>query len=935
MSKAITKIKRRISKSYVLVYTAAFAVCALLVFSPFILGNKSLVWNPDGTAQHYTAFVYLGNYLREFAANLLHGRFIIPQWDFSIGLGADILTTLHYYSFGDPLDLLSVFIPAKFASVGYSLVMILRYYLAGLAFVALCKYKRLSRFGTASGAMMYIFCSYSLYMAVRHPSFVNPFIYLPLIVLGIEKLFKTKKPYLFIVMIFVSAVSSFYYFYVISLFTVLYIFVRLFFEYKEHFFKNSFFAFLQFGGSYLLGVLMASAVFIPVVSVFLGSARSGVEYEMSALYNLDYYKNFITAFSGTMPVFGSTYLGFTILGWVGVIMLFLRRRKNTFLKTMFIILTFMLMLPVFCKITNGFSYVANRWTWAYGLLIAYIFADRFHALKHIKIKQAICVLAGSILFIATMIRFTSPRYEINYFNAALFVLFGFGCVVYSLLRKKSEWKNGLKIAFKYLVLIFTIGSVFVNSFYIYNEKRGSFVSGFLTNEIATEYAADNSFKNILDVQNTDSAIERYETPRLDLADYNNTLITGAHGTAGYFSLTDGLMNEFQKETGIILNNFSLLESPDCDPFVQLIENVKYYASANVSDKNYGIGSETLTTVKSIVRPNSKELQVHENKNYIPFGFTYKNVISENDYQALSAVEKRTSFANALTINGTDEFVNTNASELPKNVKYVDCEIQPTQGVLLKGNKIYVKEDSAKLTVRLKEKTPENTQVYCLINGLHYIPMTNNELRKVFEAGEEISLDRPLMSKLRMNLPKNKWGSVYANGKTYGFNMVTPENDYYSAITDYTANFGYSKGGINEIKLTLGAGLYTLDSMQIAAVDMSGFEESRNALAQDTLTNLKVETNKITGAISASDDEFLYLSIPYSKYWTARIDGEKAELYRADTAFSAIRLDKGEHTVELNYSNTAVKYSAALSAVGVLGFAAVILYNEKFKKRKNT
>jgi uncharacterized membrane protein YfhO len=43
-----------------------------------------------------------------------------------------------------------------------------------------------------------------------------------------------------------------------------------------------------------------------------------------------------------------------------------------------------------------------------------------------------------------------------------------------------------------------------------------------------------------------------------------------------------------------------------------------------------------------------------------------------------------------------------------------------------------------------------------------------------------------------------------------------------------------------------------------------------------------------------------LNIPYSKGWEAFIDGEKAELYRANTMFLAAELEAGDHTVVLKY-----------------------------------
>jgi len=45
---------------------------------------------------------------------------VLPQWNFSLGYGGDILTTLHYYVIGDPLDLLSIACPTRYAVYLYS-----------------------------------------------------------------------------------------------------------------------------------------------------------------------------------------------------------------------------------------------------------------------------------------------------------------------------------------------------------------------------------------------------------------------------------------------------------------------------------------------------------------------------------------------------------------------------------------------------------------------------------------------------------------------------------------------------------------------------------------------------------------------------------------------------------------------------------------------
>ena len=105
--------------------------------------GKSLVWSHDGIPQHLNSLAYYGRYLRE----VLHTIFVehkleLPMWDMNIGYGSDILTTLHYYVIGDPLTLLSVFVPADKTEVLYEVLIFLRIYLAGISFSIFCFYHK-------------------------------------------------------------------------------------------------------------------------------------------------------------------------------------------------------------------------------------------------------------------------------------------------------------------------------------------------------------------------------------------------------------------------------------------------------------------------------------------------------------------------------------------------------------------------------------------------------------------------------------------------------------------------------------------------------------------------------------------------------------------------------------------------------------------------
>lgn len=160
----------------------------------FYLNGKTFIWAYDGIPQHFNALLYYREWLREIFSTLLtEHRLEIPMWSMDIGYGADIITTLNYYVLGDPLTLLAAFVPKEaWMDEFYSLLILLRIYLSGLSFSAYCLYRKNEKFPTLMGALLYAFCFWTILGAVRHPYFMNPMIYFPLILMGIEKIFEKK-----------------------------------------------------------------------------------------------------------------------------------------------------------------------------------------------------------------------------------------------------------------------------------------------------------------------------------------------------------------------------------------------------------------------------------------------------------------------------------------------------------------------------------------------------------------------------------------------------------------------------------------------------------------------------------------------------------------------------------------------------------------------
>lgn len=313
-------------------YSITFFITCLLAYSLHIYYGKSFIYSEeslagDGLVQHFNALAYYGNWLRSILKNIFVDHvFTIPEYDLSIGLGGDIITTLNYYVLGEPLNLLSVFTPVAYTEFLYHVLVIARLYLAGIAFYLYCIYHSYERERILPGAIIYVFSFYSIAISILHPFFLNPLIYFPLILLGIDKVLKERKPLIFILASALSAASNFYFFYMMTIFMVIYCIIRyLQYHYKEMRLVLVLREIGRFALYYFIAILIAAPVFIPTVIAVYSSGRVGGRSSVPILYELIYYVKLPIAFFNASADYYS-YLGYGAIAAIAVMLLFLKTK---------------------------------------------------------------------------------------------------------------------------------------------------------------------------------------------------------------------------------------------------------------------------------------------------------------------------------------------------------------------------------------------------------------------------------------------------------------------------------------------------------------------------------------------------------------------------------------------------------------------------------
>lgn len=964
--------KRRL-RQYYLLYTALFILVSLFVFCWYYIPGRTLIWKSDGWNQHYKALVYFAQYMRSFIRELLYNhRLVFPEWDFALGEGNSILQSMHYYVIGDPFAVLSVFIPTDFMWAYYDFMVLFRLYLSGIAFSALCFYtqKNIGKIAVAAGALSYAFCYWALYNANRHPYFLNPMLYYPLIILGVEKILRKEKPYLLILTVFLASISNFYFFYNIVILTVVYVAVRLIARYKSDF-RSMMIALGQIAGASVLGTMMGGIILLPVIVAFLSDARMGSGNAWPLLYPLPYYSKLLTTF---LYVSENYWLrtGFSAPALLAVFLLFMRKKRNGLLKSFFIICSLIILFPSLGQILNGMSYMSNKWCWAFCLLCTYIFTSMWPELMNLNSKDAL-KLACALGFYFLGLLFLDYSRNVECF-ACIGIAFLFLLVVFPVQlentreeARRRKWKQSM--AFMLVIMGIATISFFLNAF-----GTNNYAAEAKTPAEAIEQLMLTEAKAVKEVAESDGETNFYRYSGRSLT-HNTGTLHHMSNTEYYWSISNPAISSFRRalemrepmaqsyqgyddRTALIaLSSVKYYVVPDSDK-VAVPYGFTYVDSINVKEElteralgllRCELGTEELSSAQTSVIESmtASRYKVYRNDNALPLTYVYHNIISEGKWNELSAMEKQEAMLQGVMLadydgETQDDAIRYSSQSLDYSVK---CN---STGVTLQDYGFVVTTTNS--TVTFNFEGLENSETCFVIRGLEFDGITNHERYLGDAKYDPLNLwtetrwnllsfaERETADKAHLFRSENTTANLTVKASSGVSKTINYYTDYYSWYNDrhdYTVNLDYSEKAVTSITVTFPSlGIYSFDSIEIICQPMDDYVEQVAALKENGLENVRIGTDIVTGSITLDEPRILCFSIPYSNGWTAYVDDREAPLYQANIKNMALVLDAGKHDVRLIYHTPYLRHGAILSALGFVGFLALVCVRT-FKKRRLT
>lgn len=914
-------------------YTLIFCVFSLLLYSPFLITGKVFIWKNDGLSQHFNSFVYLGTWGREILRNLIfEHQLVIPMWEFGIGYGADVFNTLQYYVLGDPIALFSIVTPSAYAEIVYCLLIVFRLYLSGIAFCAFCRKMGCGRMASLCGAFSYAFCCYAIYAAVRHPYFVSPMVYLPLILLGAEKILRKERPTFYVIMIFVAAVSNFYFFYILVLLTILYVAFRFFSLYREQVWKNLLIYLGKFLGYSLLGVLMACCLFLPICLTYLSDARASSDYTFDFFYSRSYYEAFLRGFTTDLSPGLWSHFGITPVAFLGALGLFLKKGKYGWLKWLYLLLTIFLLLPIFGYVFNGFGYVSNRWVFGYAFLGSFMFTLALPTLLSLSKKQKAALGAIATIYCLLCLFLERSRQEATMASCMILLL---SLVVFLSANSipNISWKS-LKIASRRLtqtaVLALVLLGIFFNGLFLYSITEGDYISEFRDRNTAIDLL-ENKRAAVTDLIPEDEFYRLDQTMYGTTVERNFLLSLGLSSTAAYWSLQNSHISEYLYLNSAYPNQnyifHGLLSRSLLEPFA----SASYFVCDAGQESYVPYGYEYVGSKKTF---DGNIVRLYHTDNALPLGYTYDSWLSREEYESLSISQRQQAMLYGAVIEKEGEASVSHLGDATTEYKDIQLpySIEAGSNLEISGNTVTVKKASAQMALTFD--CPANTELYAQFTGLHF------ESRAAYSfLTEEDYKQINLYNQKKIERSLRYWqeadtatitatcGKVFATSRCY-----TNKSLYTHGRTDYLLNLNYSDKERTTLTITFDQpGIYTFDELSVISQPVDMLEECTDALKENVLENVEISTNHITGNISLNEDKLLCFSIPYSKGWTLYVDGKETELLQANVMYMGTPLTAGEHQIELRYATPYLKTGLILSAFGFVVFIAMLIV---FRIRKN-
>ena len=611
-------------------------------------------------------------------------------WSYTTDLGANIIGSYSFYMIGSPFFWLTSIFPSSVVPYLMAPMLMLKFGLAAMcAYLFLRRYVREQKFAMF-GALLYAFSGFGIYN-IFFNHFHEAMITFPLMLAAFDMYIYDNRKGVVGASVFLAAAVNYYFFAGQAVFIFIYWLFRLF----TKSYKMSVLDFIRMVFEILVGFLAAGIVIVPSIFAVLQNSRvNNFPYGWEAVvYSSEQrYLHIIESFF--FPPDMPAYANFTpdsnakwasVAGWLPLfsmagVFTFGKMRTNKWLRKFIPFLFVMALVPI---LNSTFQFMNSsfyaRWYYMLTMMLSLatiIALDRDEAdfkpavLKTAAITIGITALVG--LIPKDSWKDTSSSHELGLekypdrfwiWVAIAFVSLAALVVVLCLRKNKKLFIRVTAIVLSVLIVGYAnvlIGVGVLNASYKYDHIAGDALNG--------KGKFDKELKDIHNVRS-----DFYE-------DMDNMGMFWQIPTIQAFqSIVPGSVMDFYKSVGV---ERSVASRPETDVYgIRSLLSVKYLFDYNKDKKRFKVSekSNQMPGYKFLMSKNN--YKVYENQYYIPYGFTYDEYITTEEYDNVTESDRHLLLLKTMVLSKDQarkyskllKHSNVNSFEYTEKQYFEDCK----------------------------------------------------------------------------------------------------------------------------------------------------------------------------------------------------------------------------------------------------------------------
>lgn len=717
---------------------------------------------------------------------------------------------------------------------------------------------------------------------------------LPLMVLGLWKLFHGQRPWLYILSLALCIFTNFYFGFQLCVASVLFLLAYVYVQ-REALRGGMKALFCKYTVSSLIAGLLAAPMWLPALKAFSGGGRLDQTKlaEYSFRENMPFIRMFSKLFSGANStnelVVGMPNIFCGILVVALVILFFMdkginirRKRASAVVLGVYLVSFF---IPTFTLLmhggthTNWFPY---RYSYVFSFFMIALAAEEFQNLDAISLKDA--KRCGAIMLVAALVVF-STTYE---FVTGGAVLLDFA-----------------------LLLVMWVGFWFYKT----RPERASYRVLCL---FLLFIVCGNLYANFI---LSTSKVKAWE---LDLEEYNKNIFVSGTLIEAVNNTEDGFfrMEKDKSESGTIGSDAALYNyngvsqsGPTVRMFIHKQLNrlgINWFDMRHWYSEGVPAATDALLGLKYLI----SERDLAEEKGYIYRVSMEETNLYQSEYALSPAILANDACADIEL--GADAFDNLN--RVWKAMTGMDKDIFTKQEDITFTARHAVADmsvnsgDLVDFFESTKKETEEDGEETSDGDGEEVEKSKRTHIEYSFVAtqdGPVYRFDTSIPdSKNGLSEPAIKYCGFYHAGETVTGKMIVNGRDYVSddLLRGYCANLVF------------------------ASADNAVLAEYADLLNARDITFEVEHENNPHGAFTAASDQRILFTIPWDEGWTCYIDGKETPIDKTWDLFMSVEAPEGHHTYEMKFFPAWMNYGLYISGAALLGLIIfMIVWHVRHRK----